>query len=417
MQKPLVAGIVAEYNPFHNGHAHMVRVLRERGADTVVCVMSGPLVQRAEAGLFSTWARAEAALAGGVDLVLRLPSPWAAASAEAFGAGGAGLLAALGCVDVLAFGAEDDDTERLCQLADGLAGEEFKQLLRAELAGGVPFARARAQAMEQLCPGAATLLATPNNILGVEYCKALRHILPPVLQAGQAAGQWGDKPLPAMPGLLAIPRLGAAHDGAPAAGIASASWLRAQYYDKGVQALAGWVPPACEEIYRQAAERGEYTSPARWEMALLARLRTKTEKDFARYEPGGDGLAARLAAAAKTAVSLEELYTLAKSKRFAHSRVRRAALAAAMELPTQRQPLPPFIQVLAAGAKGLSLLRRAKQTAILPMGASLAKLARTSNAAAETAAAEARAEDLFALCQATPAAGGRAFTHPAIFLR
>ncbi len=171
-------GIECEYNPFHLGHAWMIEKLRAEGADCVLCVMSGPFVQRAEAAMFQTFLRARAAVLGGADLVFRLPLSWAIASAEGFAYGAVGLLSALGCVDEVAFGAETADTNPLCQVAALLESEAFRDSLQGKLSGGESFAAARAKAAEALMPGAKDLLSTPNNILGVEYCKALHRGFP-----------------------------------------------------------------------------------------------------------------------------------------------------------------------------------------------------------------------------------------------
>ncbi len=424
VQDGMVAGIVAEYNPFHKGHEWMVRQLRAGGIRAVVCVMSGPFVQRAEPALLPTAVRARAALAGGADLVLRLPVPWATASAEGFAAGAVGLLSALGCVDVLAFGAETADAEILGAVADVLLSEEFKGQLKAELAGGVPFAVARSTAADRLMPGAAELLKTPNNILGIEYCKALRGSLPAELRRrmpvevrsrvveGLYGGSAREEDLFSLPVPLALPRLGAAHDGQPQSGVASASWLRAQVEKDGMAALEAWVPPGCAALYQKAWDAGMVLAPERWELAELARLRGLSAGDFADRPGAGEGLEARLAGAARRAGTLEELYTLAKSKRFAHSRVRRLALAAALGLPQGRPVLPPFAQVLGASPTGLAVLKQCKQKAIIPVSGSLAKLARAGEEAACLARREALAEDLYALCQQRPMPGGQAYTTP-----
>lgn len=405
-----IAGIVAEYNPFHNGHAWMVRQLRQQGYNAVVCVMSGPLVQRAEGAFFPTHVRAEAALAGGVDLVLRLPMPWACATAQVFCTAGAGALAALGCVHTLAFGAELADTGHLEELAAALDRPAFSAHIKAELARGISFAAARANAAEQILPGAAAILNEPNNILGVEYCRALQTDVPQLLQT--LAG--GAPPLPVP---LALPRKGAAHDGLPQEGVASASWLRAQAGSGGIEALQGWVPSACLPIYQRAGQAGFVSSPSKWDIALMSRLRGKTLADIEGRQGAGDGLAQRLAAAIGRGATLQEVYALAKTKRFAHSRIRRVALATALQLPPTLPALPPFLHVLAANTRGLALLKKAKQTALLPLSTSLAKLARTGPEAARFVATEALGEDLYALCQQTPQPGGTAFTRPAILVK
>ena len=200
------AGIISEYNPFHRGHAWQIGELRRRlGAETaVVCAMSGSFVQRGDFAVMRTHARAEAAVRGGADLVLELPLPWAIASAEGFAAGGVGVLAATGAVDTLVFGSECGDTETLKAVAAALESESFAAYLRQGLQEDVSFAAAREAAARKLLGEKAAVLAQPNDILGVEYCKAI---------ARQAAAL--------MP--LALPRRGVGHDGGAAESFASAS--------------------------------------------------------------------------------------------------------------------------------------------------------------------------------------------------
>ena len=141
-------GVIAEYNPFHTGHAWQLAELRRRlgGGTAVVCAMSGNFVQRGDFAIVRKHVRAEAAVRGGADLVLELPLPWATASAEAFARGGVEVLAGTGVVDCLAFGSECADTERLVRVADCLLTEDFAAALRQELARGDSFAAARMRA-------------------------------------------------------------------------------------------------------------------------------------------------------------------------------------------------------------------------------------------------------------------------------
>ena len=165
-------GIIAEYDPFHSGHALQLRMLRQRGASTIAVCMSTGVVQRGGVPILAEAVRVCAALAAGADLVVALPAPYANASAEQFAAAGVHLLAALGC-DTLAFGAETPEPAPLQAAAAALCSAAFPAALRSQLESGLPFAVARAAAAETLCPGAADLLQTPNNILGIEYCKAI----------------------------------------------------------------------------------------------------------------------------------------------------------------------------------------------------------------------------------------------------
>ena len=236
------AGIVAEYNPFHRGHAwHIARTRRTLGADTaVICVMSGHWVQRGECALTDKWSRAALALSDGADLVLELPTPWAMASAESFARGAVGLLAATGVVDVLSFGSETGELAPLRAAAAALDGPDYPERLRAGLARGLSFPAARQAAVGAYC------LASPNDNLGVEYLRAL--------PSGMEA--------------LTIPRRGAAHDGPAAGGFASASELRTLL-------RAGRAAEA--DPYLTAPWSGEAASMAHIDRAVLARLRTMDE--------------------------------------------------------------------------------------------------------------------------------------------
>ena len=186
-----VVGIIAEYNPFHRGHEYQIRYAKETlGADYVVIAMSGDFVQRGAPALMEKHVRAEMALLGGADLVLEMPVQTATASAEGFATGGVSLLDGLGVIDELCFGSECGDTEILMDVAEILVKEpyEYRDLLQQNLRAGMSFPAARSSALigyiqEKIASGLNTLgtsseyiglvLSSPNNILGIEYCKAL----------------------------------------------------------------------------------------------------------------------------------------------------------------------------------------------------------------------------------------------------
>ena len=171
-----VFGIICEYNPFHRGHEWQIDELRRLAGEeecAVVCAMSGDFVQRGDFAIERAHARAEAAVRGGADLVLELPLPWAISSAEGFARGGVSILAATGVVDTLAFGSECGNAAKLQRAAKALLRAEFPDALREELAKGLSFAAARESAARALIGEDAAVLREPNDILGVEYCKAL----------------------------------------------------------------------------------------------------------------------------------------------------------------------------------------------------------------------------------------------------
>lgn len=369
-------GIICEYNPFHTGHRWQIAELRRRfGEDcAVVCAMSGNFVQRGDLAIIRKHVRAEAAVRGGVDLVLELPVPWATASAEGFARGGAAVLAGTGVVDTLAFGSECADTGKLKRVAACLTGKEFSNALHTELDKGNPFAAARERAAEKLCGADAAVLRNANDILGVEYCKALS----------------GTDIVP-----LALPRRGVGHDGGAAGEFASASYLRERLL--AGETCGAYLTADMERLYD--TERAVGRAPvamANAERAMLAKLRTMTEEDFARYDEGNEGLYHRLYDASRTATSIEELLTAAKTKRYAYARLRRTVLRMYLGIETVPEKVP-YLRVLACNERGRTLLKQMKNSASLPILTKSADVRELSESAQRLFAIEARATDLYTL--------------------
>ena len=376
------AGIVAEYNPFHRGHAwHIAETRRRLGGDApVVCVMSGHWVQRGECALADKWLRAALALDRGADLVVELPTPWAMASAESFARGAVSLLAATGVVDVLSFGSETGELAPLEEAAAALDAPDYPERLRAALGRGLSFPAARQEAAGAAC------LSAPNNNLGVEYLRSLRAL--------------GSTIRP-----LTVPRQGAGHDGPAAGGFASASELRRLLRaGRGEEAAPYLTAPWSEELAdMQHIER-----------AVLSRLRTMGEGDWAALPDGGgaEGLPSRLAKAAREAVSLEDFYTRAKTRRYPHARLRRLALAAFLGLRAAERPAaPPYVRVLGLGGRGRALLRRMKDTCPLPVIVKPAQARELDGPARALFESEARYTDLYGLCFPAPRPCGAEWIH------
>ena len=376
------AGIVAEYNPFHRGHAwHIAETRRRLGGDApVVCVMSGHWVQRGECALADKWLRAALALDRGADLVVELPTPWAMASAESFARGAVSLLAATGVVDVLSFGSETGELAPLEEAAAALDAPDYPERLRAALGRGLSFPAARQEAAGAAC------LSAPNNNLGVEYLRSLRAL--------------GSTIRP-----LTVPRQGAGHDGPAAGGFASASELRRLLRaGRGAEAAP----------YLTAPWSGELADMQHIERAVLARLRTMGEGDWAALPDGGgaEGLPSRLAKAAREAASLEDFYTRAKTRRYPHARLRRLALAAFLGLRAAERPAaPPYVRVLGLGGRGRALLRRMKDTCPLPVIVKPAQARELDGPARTLFESEARYTDLYGLCFPAPRPCGAEWIH------
>lgn len=395
------AGIIAEYDPFHNGHAWQLAAARVHGAKYVAVALSCGLTQRGALPLLPESVRVAAALASGADLVFALPAPYACAGAEAFAQAGVALLSAAGC-DGLVFGAETPDPALLTQTAQLLLTQDYRTALRAALANGArSFAAARQAAVQSLCPdsGAAALLDKPNNNLAVEYCKA-------ILSQGAAL-----TPVP-------LGRQGADHGQALGSGggpYASASALRRLWAASGPEALTDYLPPSALPFYRQARAQGVDTDFAAAHLAQLALLRARTTSPdcFAGVRGVSEGLDRRLCAAVQQAVSWEGLVDAMTTVRYPRARMRRLALDAALNYQADALPaLPPYLHLLGARREALPLLKNAA----LPVGHSLAKLARHDPACAKVADAQRSADALGTLCRRTPAPLGERYRQKIIFL-
>jgi predicted nucleotidyltransferase len=263
------AGIVCEYNPFHSGHKYHIEATRRLlGEDAgIVCVMSGNFVQRGDCAAFSKHARARAAISGGADLVLELPVPWVLSSAESFARGGMWILERLGIVTHLSFGSECGDIGTLKAAAEGSDSSEGN--ISELMASGISYAAARERALSEVDPTLGAVLSSPNNILGVEYLKAIRRL--------------GSKIEP-----VTVPRHMAGHDGdIPVEGFASASYIR-----KNMDEIARFVPESCTDILNPSLTAGErpqalITASGRyWEgSAPWARRSTTASPSEARGSP------------------------------------------------------------------------------------------------------------------------------------
>lgn len=382
----------------HHGHVHLLREIRRHlGADAaVVGVMSGDFVQRGDFAIVRRQARARAAVESGMDLVLELPLPWAAASAERFADGGVQLLLATGLVTCLAFGSECGDGPALLRTARALLRPELDALVHQELRYGDSYAAARQRALSRLLsPEDAALLGPGrgNNILGIEYCKALLR---------------REARLP----VLALPRLGASHDGAAPGTEApfSSAALRAMLREGRRREALEQMSPAMGALYQaeEAAGRAPVLAE-RCQRAVLSRLRSMELEEFAALDQGGEGLYRRLYAA-RTAPSLEEFLSAAKTRRYAYARLRRMALWAYLGLTAEGLPeKAPYLRVLAANETGRGLLAEMRKTASLPVVTKPAGIRRLDKAAQDLFHLEAKAASLHALAYPRLSSSGGPF--------
>ena len=396
-----LAGIIAEYDPFHNGHAWQLQQAKALGAQRVAVAMSCGLTQRGALPLLPESVRVQAALTCGADLVFALPAPYACSGAECFARAGVQLLAAAGC-DALVFGAETPDAALLMEAARVLSGAEYRTALKARLAAGArSFAAARQAAVEAVCPGTglAALLDKPNNNLAVEYCKA-------ILELGAAL-----VPIP-------LPRQGAGHGQAlteTGGQFASASALRTLWQNGGADAAAPYVPAEVLPLYREAFAAGQYTDLAAAQRCQLALLRSRCAgtAPFAQVRGISEGLEHRLEAAVRSSTTHAELLDSLTTVRYPRARMRRLAMDAALDYSVDAFPaLPPYLHLLGAQKDALPLLK----AAALPVSHSLARLAEQNVPCRAAVDAQLRACDFGALCRKKPEPMGGVLRQKIIFL-
>ena len=332
-----IVGIICEYNPLHLGHVKQFQMVRDHfGEDTViVCLMSGNFVQRGAPAIIDKSVRAKAAVLCGADLVLELPVTYALSSAEGFAAGGVRILGSF--CDYLCFGAETADKESLMQTASALLSDAFPPVLRRHLDAGLSFPAARQAALEEMGLDAA-LLTAPNNILAVEYCKA-------ILSSGCA--------MEAFP----IHRQGSYHDEMPDSENPSATALRNLMMQS--EDFKTYTPPAAYDCFHTASLH----SIAAGERAILGKLRTMTDEEFESLPYGSEGLWRKFMHACRSEATLEGIINATKSKRYTRTRIDRMIMCAFLGIRLQDLFSPvPYTRVLAFNDRGRSALKAARQT-------------------------------------------------------
>ncbi len=386
-----VGGIVAEYNPFHHGHAYLVEQMRSAGVTHVVAVMSGNFVQRGDAAICDKQARCEMALEGGVDLVLELPLPYAVATAQRFALGAVGTLAALGGVDELCFGSESGDVKALSEVASVLESEAVTSRMRELLDSGEPFAGAR-QAAVSAVGARSEVLRDPNDTLAVEYIRAIT--------------QLGADMTP-----RAICRKGAAHDGQAVDGIASASVIRQAIIGGDISRVKEWMPSAAFDILQREIEQGRCPADlSRLDAALLVALRKASAQKLADLPDISEGLENRLFRASREFGSVEQILSAVKSKRYTHARLRRILLYALLGLTREVYDTPPqYIRLLGMNSRGRELLSNCKPT--LPILARAKDSQQLNDRGAAIFALECAADDLYGLTLPKAQACGTTLTN------
>ena len=349
-------GIIAEYNPFHNGHIHQINTIRQHHPRArIIAVMSGSFTQRGCPAILDKWQRAYHAVLGGVDLVLELPTAFAVRSAQDFARGGVSLLARLGIADGLAFGAESS-TAVLQRAAASMDTQAVQEKLHVAVRSGISYAAALSRAIAETCSIDEALLKKPNNILAIEYLRTLK-----------------KSRLPIEP--LIIQRVGAAyHDQELYERYASASAIRREIYAPlpERERLAKVLPASGAEALLKARSEGAIPETELLLRPLLAELEHHSAGRLQEIYSFNEGLENRLLRAAAHCRSLEELLNECRSRRYPKSRIQRLLLHLLLrlrkeEVHTFDEAGALYARVLAFNHTGKDMLHEIKQRGTLPL--------------------------------------------------
>lgn len=382
-----ICGIICEYNPFHNGHAYLIeRAKAESGCDAVVCMMSGNFTQRGEAAVLDKYTRAGHAVLAGADAVIELPTVFSLSPAEIFAKGAVRLLNAIPGFAALAFGSEEPDRERFLSAAKTTSEESrgFRRILKLHLKAGKSFARARSEALIETGSGdAAALLQSPNNILGVEYQKALF-----------ACGSLAE--------ILPVKRTGAGYsDEELYKNFSSATAIRAAVAEGRERAVRKNVPDfVADDLFTSATDGANFKK-----IAVYAAL-TQSAEQLSRVLDCSEGLENRIKALAKDNPDYDILVEKATTKRYISSRIRRILAAAALgiteDLVRKALRAPLYLKVLAVKNDRADDVLSALGRAVFPAIARKGDLANLSGTAREVYDKDLLAADVYGLICGKP---------------
>ena len=376
------AGIIAEYNPFHNGHLYHLQQTKEKTKLPVIVIMSGSIMQRGEPALLDKWTRARLAVDNGADLVIELPAAFSLRSAQYFASGAVALLQSCGCVSTLSCGTENPATE-FTALATALTSTECSKLLQEKLQQGLSYAAASEQALQELT-SKKIQLNTPNDILALEYSKALlQTAIKPIFIQRQHADY---------------------NDTAISGNIASATAIRQALLAGKTADIAQAVPADVNHELIALPYDFALSRQMLW-LLISYRLRMLTPQQIALSCQCSEGLE-NVLKRAESCTSLAEAVAECSGKRYPASRIRRLLLQLLLHHSAENfaQTEPAYLRILAFNEQGRSLLKGIKKNSSLPL---LTKLGRNpfrnqSKAFRQQLELDIAASDLLALLQQRP---------------
>ena len=405
-----VTGIIAEYDPFHNGHSYHIKKAREMtGADAIVVVMSGHFTQRGMPAFFSRDARVRMAVDGGADLVIELPYIYACNSSHEFARGAAGILNGIGCVDALVFGADTDDMDTLGKAARAAAGTDDRSsaYIKEEMKNGVSYPEALTRSVEKIYGAqTAAVLREPNNLLGIEYMKALRELgsgIKPFI-VGRRSAAHGES-------------LEMLHERKQEQRIASGTAVRKAVYAGGARAAEMLVPDTSFSIisgYERSSGFSftEYRDKIKKNMFELLKYKiiTSDESELAEVYGVAEGLENRLKSCISGAEDIDGFIDSVKSKRYTRARISRTLMHLLINLRTtdfETLRETYCARVLGFSPTGGKLLRLMSESSAIPVFSNLSRLDKRSPEAARVLRYDMRASDVYALLYGSGDAPGR----------
>lgn len=382
-----ITSVICEYNPFHLGHAYQLAEMKKWENAAVIAVMSGSFTQRGTPSILSKYERAKTAILCGADLVLELPFPFSSARADIFGASGVKILSALGCVDEICFGSETGDLHALLQTDARIFSEEYTHALsiKLEQSRALSHLAAMAEVYKELY-GEDKALSGSNDLLALSYLAALRKEKSTITPH-------------------AIQRIGETYNG-EGTGLSSATSIRKMLKERDFEKIKASVPEETLKSLKKATETGEIADEEKLYslFSLLARTR---EESLHNIPDIPNELVSRMIKSAKTAKNTEEFLSLAKTKLYSPSRIRRGMLYAVMNVKNEDFENVPYTTVLAANETGRAILSQIRKTSRIQVITKPADALRLSEEVVRAFSLSAKADSVWELLLTSPASGER----------
>ena len=397
-----ITTIICEYNPFHNGHKYQIEKLKKGGTTHVIAIMSGNFVQRGSISIINKYAKVRSALSeGGVDVVIELPTVYSCSCAERFAYSGIYLTKALGCVDNISFGCEDNNIETFNEIASILLSDEYNEKIKSQLKNNISFANIRKNVINEILDSDySEILNKPNNILALEYIKAIKKLELDI-------------------NIIPINRVGSAHDSNIVTDehFSSASLLR-KMIEGNESDIKSYMPASSYDIIREEISNG--CAPAsiyNIERAMLAKFRRMSKEEIKKLPEISEGLENRIYESFQKATSIDQIYNFIKSKRYSMSRIRRIAMYAFLDIYENVQKRNvPYIRILGFNSNGKKILRLIKEKSTIPLVNRVSDIEFLDELSKEVFKLESLASDMFNLAIPKPTQCGTEYKRKMIII-